>query len=247
MSSARIDRCPRNTPATILDALADGDIYIRDEATDTCNPVGNVVIGGATYPNLKSWVLSILTTIGNKVLAKQPLSSGEEDFLNVVPAPIYRAMITEISIDGSAVAPSLIASKYTDYVSILYAYYMLGDLYNLMDNTIQVADTVSKAKKGTDSGGGQRNCKITLAEPVMADLKNMKQDLVPFMHGVYDAYQAKLEELNSTIDFAASHRPAGGDLQTDALGAGRAGCDASHDELEEQQKHFLTGFAGCTG
>jgi hypothetical protein len=115
-------------------------------------------------------------------------------------------MITEISIDGTVGAPALIASKYTDYVAILYAYYMLGDLYNLMDNTIMVADTVSRGKKGTDSGGGQRNCKIELAEPVMADLKEMKKDLVPFMHGVYNVYQTKLEELNNTINFAQAIR-----------------------------------------
>ena len=36
----------------------------------------------------------------------------------------------------------------------------------------------------------------------MADIRQMKKDLVPFMHGVYEAYQTKLEELNNTIDFA---------------------------------------------
>ena len=202
MSSTRIDRCPQNTPSTILDIIADGDIFLRDEFTDTCNPVGSIVVDGIPYPNLKNWVFTRLSTIGGKVLAKQPLIADEENFLNVIPAPIYKAMITEISIDGTPGAPALIASKYTDYVSILYAYYMLGDLYNLMDNTIVAADTVSRSKKGTDSGAGQRTCKIELAEPVMANLKEMKKDLVPFMHGVYNAYQTRLEELNNTIDFA---------------------------------------------
>jgi conjugative transfer pilus assembly protein TraH len=202
MSSTRIDRCPQNTPATILDTIADGNLYLRDEMTDTCNPVGNIVIDGAVYPNLKNWVFTQLSTIGTKVMAKQPLIAAEEAFLNVIPAPIYRAMITEISIDGTVAAAPLIASKYTDYVAILYAYYIMGDLYNLMDNTVAVADTVSRAKKGTDAGGGQRNCKIELAEPIMADIRQMKKDLVPFMQGVYEAYQTKLEELNNTIDFA---------------------------------------------
>jgi len=206
MSSTRIDRCPQNTPVTILDTLADGNIHLRDELTDVCNPVGNIVIDGTTYPNLKNWVFTMLNTIGGKVMAKQPLVTSEENFLNVIPSPIYKAIITEISIDGTAGAPPLIAGKYTDYVSILYAYYMLGDLYNLMDNTIMVANTVSRAKKGTDSGGGQRSCKIELVEPIMADLNEMKEDLVPFMHGVYDVYQTKLEELNNTINFAQAIR-----------------------------------------
>ena len=206
MSSTRIDRCPQNAPATILDAITEGTVYLRDELTDTCNPVGDIIIDGTTYPNLKNWVFATLSTIGGKVMAKQPLTVDEEIFLNVIPASIYKAMITEISIDGTVGAPALIASKYTDYVAILYAYYMLGDLYNLMDNTIMVAETVSRAKKGTDSGGGQRNCKIELAEPVMADLKEMKKDLVPFMHGVYNVYQTKLEELNNTINFAQAIR-----------------------------------------
>ncbi len=202
MSSARIDRCPQNTPATILETFAEGTVQVRDETTDACQAVNQIVIDGVTYPNLKNWVFTMLSAIGGKVMAKQPLLSSEENFLNIIPAPIYKAMITEINIDGTAGAPPLIAAKYADYVSILYAYYMLGDLYNLMDNTILTAETVSRAKKGTDSGGGQHSCKIELVEPIMGDLRKMREDLLPFMHGIYALYQAKLLELNNTIDFA---------------------------------------------
>lgn len=202
MQSTRIERCPENTPGNILDLIADGSVYIRDAQTLDCRPAGSLVINGRTYHNLRDWVFAQLNTIGGKFLDKGPLSQSEEKFLDVIPAPIYKAMITELTIDGSPGATARVATRYSDYVAILYAYFMLGDLYNLMDNTLATAEILHNAKRGTDSGEGQSTCKIELAAPAMAGLAKMQQDLIPFMHGVYDAYQSKLAELNSTLDFA---------------------------------------------
>jgi len=194
--------CPQNSPNKI-DALVQGHAYERTSPTASCTQVSSVTINGTTYPSVRAWVFSTLSSICNHMVTGTVLSTDEQNFLRPLPMPLYNAITTDIQSQGSAVSCSGIADMYADSVAAAYAYLMITDFYDAIDKAIITANTIAANEHGAQNPGDSDHCKIEHATDALLKLGIIKKRLPPYIQAARKQYGVMLTSLVSHKVFAA--------------------------------------------
>ncbi|MDA8404407.1 MAG: conjugal transfer protein TraH [Desulfobacteraceae bacterium] len=188
-----VAKCPKDTPNNI-DGLVNGEVWTRP-INSQCVKMTSITINGAAYPNVREWIFTVLQSIATKMIAKQALTVAEENFVKILPMPIYNSIVGDVAAQGAGANPTSIADIYADVVASAYAYVMMTDLYDTIQTVIDTGDVIVANSQGSANATQQNLCHIELASPTIAELKKMKNALPEYVRAARNQYSAKLTEL----------------------------------------------------
>jgi conjugative transfer pilus assembly protein TraH len=188
-----VAKCPKDTPNNI-DGLVNGEVWTRP-VNSPCVKMTSITINGAAYPNVREWIFTVLQSIATKMIAKQALTVAEENFVKILPMPIYNSIVGDVAAQGAGANPTAIADMYADVVASAYAYVMMTDLYDTIQTVIDTGDVIVANSQGSANATQQNLCHIELASPTIAELKKMKNTLPEYVRAARNQYSAKLTEL----------------------------------------------------
>ena len=194
LNARYIAKCPNNTPNNI-DGLVNGDVEIKP-VNGMCAPMNQIVINGISYANVRDWIYHVLRTVATKMINKSPaLTPDEEAFIAILPLSIYNAIVGDITSQGAAANPGIIADLYAEVVASAYAYVMITDLYDTLTTVIETGEVVIANTLGAQNPSQQARCNISLAAPTLEELKKMKHTLPEYVRAARNQYSAKLTEM----------------------------------------------------
>jgi len=196
----RIDACPQNTPEKI-DGLVEGDVYERTSPAAPCTKVASITANGASYPDVRQWVFSVLTNICTDMTLKSGLTPAEQSFLKVIPTPLYKGIMTDAQSEGPAVSCSRIADIYADSVAAAYGYNMITDFYDTIKKSIDTAKIIASNQQGSTNPGDKDHCTIGMASKGLSLLEDMKKVLPEYIAATRKQYGVKLQGLVSTKEY----------------------------------------------
>jgi len=194
--------CPKDTPENIK-GLVDGDVWIRPASGGACVKQTSVTINSSTYPDVRTWVLNTLISVCNALITKSGLTTAEEDFIKVIPIPVYNSMVADVQAEGPSANATRIADVYADTVASSYAYVMVTDLYDMIRNMLEMANALSSASQGAQNPNDQKHCNINLAAPAKEQLEKMSKKLPPYITAARKQYMVMLSELVSSKEYQA--------------------------------------------
>jgi conjugative transfer pilus assembly protein TraH len=184
--------CDENTPESTTDFVY-GDIYIRDLATNNCNPIPSLLINGQTYASIADYIKFELEGIAQAMLNKTAFNPTQEAFFQTLPAPIFMAMKADIQAWGDSATAANVAGGYVDFASAAYAVAMFNDLYATIGKVLITAETIVKNKKGTETGADQSHCQDKLKEGPYQVLLGMQTIVGGYKRAIDDSYTKKKE------------------------------------------------------
>jgi conjugative transfer pilus assembly protein TraH len=199
--------CPKNSPENIR-GLVDGEVWLRPTPGSTCVKQTSVTINGNTYPNVRTWVLDTLTSVCRALITRSGLTTDEEDFIRVIPMPVYNAMLADMTAAGPTANAARIADIYADTVASSYAYAMITDLYDMIRNVLEMSKQLASAGQGATNLNDQDHCHIELAQGAVEELNKMSEKLPSFMIAAREQYTATLSELVAAKEYEAKVRDA---------------------------------------
>lgn len=197
-SYGTVPKCPENQETGILGIIVDGRYYTRSNVNAACDTAPPLVINGANYNNLNTWVNTTLLGIGLKIINQEELNDpGQNELLARIPTPILSAMSTAIyESDNPGPEVVSVANMYSPYISSMFVYNMVGDLYA----GIQVA--INKVKSIRTNHEGSTNasaCDFATADEAIKLLKNVEENLIRLSGNLYLDFGKQASELNAQL------------------------------------------------
>jgi len=199
--------CPKDSPENIR-GLVDGEVWIRPSSGGACVKQTSITINGQTYPSVRDWVFSTLTSVCQSLISRSALTSDQQDFIKVIPIPVYNSMVADVAAAGPGANASRIAEVYTDTVATAYAYVIITDLYDTIRNVLELANHLTSVKKGAQNGNDQNHCHIELAEAAKKELGQIMDKMTPFIRAARKQYVSTLSELVTTKEYNSRVREA---------------------------------------
>lgn len=175
----RIARCPQNDDLG-LDDMMYGRTYTKS-AAGTCSASS----GQAIFTR----VTAKLTTIRNKMLARQMLTSDEAAFIQATGMPVYQ--LIKVSIMQGTDEEML--SELGDLSGIGYSYMIMRDLYRNTDAAFQQANAQLQATNSDPSKTGKL-CRADLMLPAIMQFNELKELARSNRDKLSQQYQAKISE-----------------------------------------------------
>lgn len=175
----RLARCAQNDDLS-LDDMMYGRTYTKSAAGACTRSSGQAIF---TRVTLK------LTSIRNKIKAKQVLTTDEENFINATGMPVYQ-MIKASIMRGT---DEEMLSELGDLTGIGYSYMIMRDLYRNTDAAFQMANAQLDATNSDPTKGGKQ-CRADVMLPAitkfrdLSDMARENRDKLSFQ------YQAKVSE-----------------------------------------------------
>ena len=194
--------CPKDTPENIK-GLVEGDVWIRPSSGGACVKQTSITVNGNTYPDVRTWVFNTLTAVCNSLINRTALTTDQQDFIKVIPIPVYNSMIADVTAAGPSASASRIAEAYTDTVATAYAYVMVTDLYDMIRNVLELANHIASANQGAQNPNDQNHCHMDLAENAKKQLTRIMDKMRPFIQAARTQYVASLSELVTTKEYTA--------------------------------------------
>jgi conjugative transfer pilus assembly protein TraH len=183
--------CYNNTDITeIADKIYNGKVEIED-AGGNCQPMGNIVVNGATYNNYKSYVTSMLTNIAQKMINKQALSSAEENFIINVQGDVYTGIKAYAMNMGNDAQAAEVASLFEPVAGRYYIYAMFRDFYKYASDLLNYADQIKGRQPGAAGTGDESHCQVKFLNSTYEYLTQMKDTANKYMRYAYDGYVGK--------------------------------------------------------
>jgi hypothetical protein len=192
--------CEQNAMADVINSMIHGLIQVK-LPNQTCQPSGSLIIGGVSYNNLNHWVMAMLQLIGNNIDGGAPLATDQIAFLGMTPLPVLDIMKTAIASSGTD-APAEIqttAAMYSEYISALISYNMVGDLYAGIQAAVYSAKEIKRKKQGATNPNNQINCQVEVADNAINMLESIQQDLTILSGDMYKSFEGKINELNASL------------------------------------------------
>jgi conjugative transfer pilus assembly protein TraH len=186
--------CPKDSPENI-DGLVDGQVWLRPSSGGACVKQTSVTINGNTYPDVRTWVLNTLTSVCSALITRTNLTMQNQDFIKVIPMPVYNAMVADVAAEGPAAVPARIADMYADTVASSYAYVMITDLYDMVRNMIEMSKQIASSGQGAANPNDQNHCHIELAGGAVEQIDIMSKKLPAFIITARKQYGLKLSGL----------------------------------------------------
>ena len=136
---AAVPPCPQNNP-TNLNAIIYGDFYARRSGACVNDQIN---IGGVMFPSLYSWARDNIVEISDAMINKSQFTNDNISFINSIPHPILVQITTDIVMQGNDFDSAQTAENYAYMASLIYAYSMMRDLYNDIQNMLNLASVAS--------------------------------------------------------------------------------------------------------
>ncbi len=185
-----VSSCPENNESSI-------DDFVAGNAQKKVQTIAGTVCqnDSATAGGLREMVSNSMVAISNKLKTKTAITAAEEAFLTSTPIPILPILVDSIALGDEAMAIALTE----EVVAYAYAFYMVDDLYNTLDNMIRETDVVMNATGGTGA-----LCDRTVYAEAFDHLAAIKDDAYKFRMAARDSYLKKTEEQMAHIAFTAA-------------------------------------------
>lgn len=185
-----ISSCPNNDESSIDDfVVGNAEKKVNGAAGPVCQT------DSATPGGLLALVSNQMNAIATKIENKTALSAADEAFLTSSPIPILPIIVDSIALGDKAMAIALTE----EVVAYAYAFYMVDDLYNTIDNMIREIDAVMNS---TGAAGPQ--CDRTVYAEVADHLTGIKKDAYQFRMAARTSYLKKTQEQMAHIAFTAA-------------------------------------------
>jgi len=185
-----IPPCDKMTPDN-LEAIYNGDLYIRKVTDDTCYAVTSIVVGTNTYTSIADYIGTELLNITTAIINKSSLAPNQIAFIESLPGGIYSGLQNEVLARGNDAIAVDIAAVYTDIASASYTYFILSDLYVMMTKVVKTAEAIVENVNGSQGGTNQKQCQLALKDKPYYQLMEMKDQVRQFIKAVsvdYDAH-----------------------------------------------------------
>ncbi|MBF0121504.1 MAG: conjugal transfer protein TraH [Desulfobacterales bacterium] len=184
-----ITPCPKNNYSSQLDALVTGRIQYRDDGYNCIQRM--IKIDNVTYSNLQEWVGTMIQNISKKKSESKPYTVSESNFLNKM-SNLEKIISTEIFMNNTSES---ISNQLKYYISIIYAYHNMRNLFMVMDKNLK---TISEALKNNQGGNDPKTCNIELLAPIENSLKDLNERFYNYIE------QTQNEYINVANEFYAS-------------------------------------------
>jgi len=183
--------CYNNTDLTeIADKIYNGKVETED-TSGNCQSMGSIVINGATHNNYKSYVTTMLTDIAQKMINKQALSSGEENFITNVQGDVYTGIKAYVMNMGNDAQAAEVASLFEPVAGRYYIYSMFRDFYKYASDLLNYADQIKGRQVGAAGTGDENRCQVKFLSSTYEYLTQMKKTTDKYMRYAYDSYTSK--------------------------------------------------------
>ncbi|WP_254204616.1 conjugal transfer protein TraH [Aeromonas sp. FDAARGOS 1405] len=175
----RLARCAQNDDLS-LDDMMYGRTYTKNAAGVCTQSSGQAIF---TRVTLK------LTSIRNKIKAKQVLTTDEENFINATGMPVYQ-MIKASIMRGT---DEEMLSELGDLTGIGYSYMIMRDLYRNTDAAFQMANAQLDATNSDPTKGGKQ-CRADVMLPAITKFRDLSDMARENRDKLSVQYQAKVSE-----------------------------------------------------
>lgn len=130
-----------NDPGDV-DALIYGDLITRN-ASNECERLSHIRIGGINYDSLYSWSFTMIREIIMAIGTKAELSEAARAFIESMPSPVYMLVLNDIKAVGDLDNVEEISGRLAYVCALSYAYYMnkslLFNTYKLYHDAMRIA------------------------------------------------------------------------------------------------------------
>ena len=189
---AAVPPCPQNNP-TNLNAIIYGDFYARRSGACVNDQIN---IGGVMFPSLYSWARDNIVEISDAMINKSQFTNDNISFINSIPHPILVQITTDIVMQGNDFDSAQTAENYAYMASLIYAYSMMRDLYNDIQNMLNLASVAS-----FNQTAGDFNCASSLASKAELTVKEMRERALNFTTAIKEDYQTALAGIADKSEF----------------------------------------------
>ncbi len=188
-----LDPCSENRPERIAEFMY-GEMYQRTKNTNVCEKLSSFIINGHTYGSIREYVSDMMVGIADNLVAKSPLTNDQTTFVSALPGSIYMGLKQEVEKRGESTISADVVRPYSEIAASAYTYAMITDLYETTSQVINTAETIAKNKQGTDSGGGQKDCQLQLAQGAITSLGRMKEKIRAYKIAVTRDYDMSVNQ-----------------------------------------------------
>ncbi|BCK65835.1 pilus assembly protein [Aeromonas caviae] len=175
----RMARCAQNDDLS-LDDMMYGRTYTKSAAGVCTRSNGQAI---STRVSLK------LSSIRNKIKAKQILTTDEEDFINATGMPVYQMI--KASIERGT--DSVMVAELGDLTGIGYSYMIMRDLYRNTDAAFQMANAQLDTTNSDPSKAGKQ-CRADVMLPAITKFRELTEMARANRDKLSLQYQAKVAE-----------------------------------------------------
>lgn len=185
-----ISSCPNNDESSVDDfVIGNAEKKVQTAGGPVCEK------DSATPGGLLALVSNQMNAIATKIETKTALTPAEQAFLTSSPIPILPIIVDSIALGDKAMAIALTE----EVVAYAYAFYMVDDLYNTIDNLMREIDAVMN-----NTGATGPQCDRTVYAEVSDHLTGIKKDAYQFRMAARNSYLKKTEEQMAHIAFTAA-------------------------------------------
>ena len=187
-----VEPCTEMKPQD-LESFYRGDVFKRTLDGDKCEKLGEFTVDEVKYKSINDYVYEQLKGIADTMIAKGDLKPDQEKFIVSIPNAIYKKIKTEIMVRGKDASSEDIAKNLSDVTNACYTYFLLKDLYYLIQDILTTGTTVAKNTKGAKKGSESFRCQLKLKDEPALELGKLKQKTDAYMKAATADYDAHIE------------------------------------------------------
>lgn len=186
-----------------VESFINGQMQIMNTTSNT-PPTAACAAATDANANISQWVGVRIQSITDALKNHSQLFTSDQNFISVIPVPIYSALITSQAVDPNVTGS--IGGPLQDTIARIYAYRITRDLMDASTNIAMKIKHMSRANQNGAYGQATYKCQLDLLQDLPSSINEMEKHAKYVLKSMDDSYKAAQASLETGLNVAERYR-----------------------------------------